>query len=75
MDTKSIVAHYVSSEVTELGNEGINVICDSYGHFFPSREEMMMSEGFRSRIWELVKFIGGETFEDTGRVWAGFNVF
>ena len=22
-----------------------------------------------------MKFKGGETFEDTGRVWAGFNVF
>ena len=34
----------------------------------------MMSEGFRRGIGELVEFVGGEAFEDTGGVRTGFNV-
>ena len=36
---------------------------------------MMMSEGFRRGIGELVEFVGGEAFEDTGGVRTGFSVF
>ena len=36
---------------------------------------MMMSEGFRRGTGELVEFIGGEAFKDTGGVWTGFSVF
>ena len=75
MDTKSIVAHNTGSEVAELVNEGVNIVCGSNGHVFPSREKMMMSEGFGRGIGELVEFIGGEAFKDTGGVWTGFNVF
>ena len=75
MDTESIVAHNTGPEVAELFNEGVDIVCGSNGHVFPSREKMMMSEGFGRGIGELVGFIGGETFKDTGGVWAGFNVF
>ena len=35
---------------------------------------MMMSKGFRGRIGEVVEFEGRETFKDTDRVRARFDI-
>ena len=50
LNSVNFVAPNVGTDDVAVGNESINVICGSLGHFLPSREEMMMREGFRSRI-------------------------
>ena len=74
LNTVSIVTHDIGPDVTELNYEGIDVVGGNFGHVIPSRKELMMGEGRRERTGRLRTFVSGETLEDTGGIFAGFDI-
>ena len=74
MDAVGNVSHDIGPDITELINENINVIGDSFGSLVPSRKKLMMGEGARNRIGEVGTLECSETFETTRGVFAGFGI-
>ena len=68
------VSHDIGPDSTELIDENINVVGCNFGSLVPSRQELMMGNGRRDRIVEVGALKCGETIEDTGGVFTGFDV-
>ena len=67
--------HDLGPEVFELNDEGVNVIGSRSGHVVPSREKVVVGQGFRRGIRKVMEFVGGIAVKNTDGVRAGFDIF